>query len=714
MDVTLFIDFIYSIALLLSLGLLYDNKLMYKRRVKLLFQKIITGIFIGLIAMVLMSRPWEFSPGYFFDSRTVLMAISGLFFGYTSTFIAMFIGVFFRINQGGGGVIPGSLWIIIPALSGLLWKKIRSSKDKNITFGELLVFGIIVHVLALLSLFILPMPTPLVLISNVGIPIMLLFPIGTALLGNVLIETLKRKKTENQVTRLATVIEQLTEKITITDLNGNLVYLNHYFEEATGYQILEMMGQNLRILKSGYHDHKFYTEMWNTISGGKTWRGQIINKRKDGSLYYDESTIFPIQNEKGEIINYASFQRDTTEQRKMIEALKNSEENLETILNSIGDGVIATDVNGIIIRMNPIAEKITRCNSYKSEKKSLISILHMIDSQSAKIEADPVEMVLSQGWISEPLDYIILSSEFDSEYHISLSGSPLHDIDGIPAGVVLVLRDITEELKLRELMIHNEKMASVGGLAAGMAHEINNPLAGMMQSAAVIANRIGKKLDSPDNIKAAEKAGITMDAIKSFMESRQIFRMIESIGESGQRVAAIIENMISFSQTKEIGKSLSSITELFDKTINIAKTDSDLKNQYSFKEILMEKDYDSDLPFVSCEASKIQQVFLTLLLNGAEAMQDAGTINPHFYIRIFMNDSKDLISIEIEDNGPGMDEKTRKRIFEPFFTTKPVGKGTGLGLSVTYFIITEDHQGEMSVQSRPGQGSKFLIKLPLS
>ncbi len=121
-----------------------------------------------------------------------------------------------------------------------------------------------------------------------------------------------------------------------------------------------------------------------------------------------------------------------------------------------------------------------------------------------------------------------------------------------------------------------------------------------------------------------------------------------------------------------------------------------------------------DLPSVSCEGPEIQQVLLIFLRNGAEAMQEGGVEKPTFTVRTRHETEGDRACIEIEDNGPGIDETTRKRIFEPFFTTKKVGVGTGLGLSVSYFIIAENHAGEMSVESDPGKGARFIIRLPLN
>jgi len=187
-----------------------------------------------------------------------------------------------------------------------------------------------------------------------------------------------------------------------------------------------------------------------------------------------------------------------------------------------------------------------------------------------------------------------------------------------------------------------------------------------------------------------------------------------------------VKNLACFSQKSEANYERHNLTELLDKTVELAGSDYNLKMKFDFRHIKIETEYEPDLPLVYCEGSKIQQVFLNILKNGAEAMfgeqklkikekekeKKNKTFVHKFILRISMQG--DAIKVEIEDNGPGIPDKVRKRIFEPFFTTKPVDKGTGLGLSVSYFIITENHKGEMRVKSEPGKGTKFIIKLPVN
>lgn len=279
-------------------------------------------------------------------------------------------------------------------------------------------------------------------------------------------------------------------------------------------------------------------------------------------------------------------------------------------------------------------------------------------------------------------------------------------------GAVIRVDDVTEQVHLEEMMIQSEKMMSVGGLAAGMAHEINNPLAGMIQTANVMINRLTNNI--PANTYAADRIGTNMEGIKTFMEERGILRMLEAINVSGGRVAEIVDNMLSFARKTDARNTSHNINELLDKSIELSATDYDLKKNYDFKSISIVREYDEKMPLVPCEGGKLQQVFLNLFRNGSQAMQEGGATQPCFTLYTFYDAEHDRVEIVIQDNGPGIDEDIRKRIFEPFFTTKPVGIGTGLGLSVSYFIITENHHGEMTVESELGKGTRFRIRLPLN
>jgi PAS domain S-box-containing protein len=392
---------------------------------------------------------------------------------------------------------------------------------------------------------------------------------------------------------------------------------------------------------------------------------------------------------------------DITELKQAEEELKKTKNYIDNIINSMPSALFSLDREMNIILWNRKAEKIF-----------LISAADAIGSR--------LEKVLPQ--MAPYLDDIADTVKTGQPHYFSKQaqkrdkGVEYQDITVYPLmaesmeGAVIRVDDITEHVRMEEMVVQSEKMMSVGGLAAGMAHEINNPLAGMMQNAQVVLRRIQSNL--PASVSAAREAGLSMDQIRAFMEKRGIVRQLELIHDAGVRASRIVRNMLSFSRKEFSGKVAQDITELLDQTIELARSDYDLKRQYDFKQIRIVREYDPDTPQVMCEVSKIQQVFFNILKNCAEAMQDVNSPSePTFIIRV--RPVGRYVRVEIEDNGPGMTEDTRKRIFEPFFTTKPVGKGTGLGLSVSYFIVTENHNGKMNVISQPGKGATFIIQLPL-
>ncbi|MCP4689639.1 MAG: histidine kinase, partial [Desulfobacterales bacterium] len=200
--------------------------------------------------------------------------------------------------------------------------------------------------------------------------------------------------------------------------------------------------------------------------------------------------------------------------------------------------------------------------------------------------------------------------------------------------------------------IQSEKMLSVGGLAAGMAHEINNPLAGIIQNMQVIGNRFNKK--ARKNRRVAERCGVSLEDLNLYMEERGLFPMMDLVLESGKRAAKIVDNMLSFSRKSDARFSDHDLARLLDDTLELASKDYVLKKKYDFRDIEIKRFYDDPAPRVPCEGSKIQQVFLNILKNGAEAMTEDVDRDapPCFTLRVTAGES--MARVEIGDNGSGM------------------------------------------------------------
>lgn len=280
-----------------------------------------------------------------------------------------------------------------------------------------------------------------------------------------------------------------------------------------------------------------------------------------------------------------------------------------------------------------------------------------------------------------------------------------------PGGAVLRLDNVTERVRIEELMVQSEKMLSVGGLAAGMAHEINNPLGAILQGAQNIQRRLSAEL--PANAETAQRLGTTLDTVNAYLHERKILTFLEGIREAGSRASAIVSNMLEFSRRSSTQRSTMNLHEALDKAVSLAVNDYDLQKKYDFRQIEIVRDYAQALPPVVCSATEIEQVVLNLLRNAAQALSQhsGGVLPPRIILRTRLEGGR--IRLDVEDNGPGMAPEVRKRVFEPFFTTKDVGVGTGLGLSVSYFIITRNHGGSFDVVSSLGKGTTFTIHLPL-
>ncbi|MBN2525134.1 MAG: PAS domain-containing protein [Deltaproteobacteria bacterium] len=377
---------------------------------------------------------------------------------------------------------------------------------------------------------------------------------------------------------------------------------------------------------------------------------------------------------------------------------------LTSVIDSMSSILISVDTQGRITGWNAAAAVATGVSSVDAMGRSLDEVFVRLAGEMARIKE-----VIQTG--QAQMETKRLYVENDTNHFEDITVFPIV-ADGIE-GAVLRVDEITQRVKMEELMVQTEKMMSVGGLAAGMAHEINNPLAGILQNAQVIRNRLQDET-IPANIAAAQSLGISLNVITHYIAQRDIYQMLDKLIESGRRASEIVTNMLGLARMNIEADQLCDITELLDESVALCRVDYNLKKKYDFKQIIIRTEYEQNILSVRCNPGKIKQVFINILKNGAEAMWEKKTnpaFAPTFYLRAFTADESH-VRIEIADNGPGLTEEKRKRVFEPFFTSKAVDEGTGLGLSVSYFIITENHRGEMFVESIAGEGATFVIVLP--
>ncbi len=506
----------------------------------------------------------------------------------------------------------------------------------------------------------------------------------------------ERKRAEEELKVFQSAVAASTDAVGMSTADGRHYYQNKAFDNLFG-----AIGEDAPA--TVFADESVGREVFRTIMGGGQWIGEVQmngvgNKTLDVFL-----RAYAVKDENGQVTNLIGVQTDITERKKADKELKRARNYLSNIIDSMPSMLVGVDSAGMVTQWNVQAEREIGVAANQAIGQQLNKVIPRLKNESDKI----IEAIKSR-----QLQTIIKHiHDDDSEKkfeNITIYPLVTNGVDG----AVIRIDDVTDQVRMEGMMIQSEKMLSVGGLAAGMAHEINNPLGGIIQTANVIQNRIAD-LEMPANLNAASEAGISMEEISQFMQSRNIPQMLERIINSGQRAAKIVQDMLSFARKEDGVMVCHDFVQVLENCIELSILDYDLKNKFDFKQIKIIKEYDKKLPLVLCEVSKIQQVVMNIFKNGAEAMLESQLESPCFVLRLAYESESDMLRIEIEDNGPGMQEDIRKRIFEPFFTSKPTGRGTGLGLSVSYFIITENHGGEMWVESQVGKGAKFIIRLPV-
>lgn len=438
------------------------------------------------------------------------------------------------------------------------------------------------------------------------------------------------------------------------------------------------------------------SEALNTLIVINEDRKRILTKEKEKA---ENARIRAIQlsNETRHINE--KLAREITIRRSVETQLTHTRSVLDSIIDSMPSALFTLDNNGFIIQCNqqaadwltserqPLVGK--RLSNYIIELKDFNALINQSLKEQSVKKIERLKLSLPIG--SFPADITLY---------------PLKDNN--LKGLVIRIDDISQREKMEEVIVQTEKMKSVGGLAAGMAHEINNPLGAILQGVQNIQRRI--QVDNEKNQEIAITNNLDLNAMWSYLEQRQIHKFINNIQDAGQRAASIVSNMLQFSRGNQQQLSPTLVKDLIDRSLNLARADLDLK-----KITIHLSNIDETLLF-HCIPSELEQVILNLLQNAAQALShyqpshlDSPWV-PEIHLAAHQDDKHTYI--EVKDNGPGMTQEVRRRIFEPFYTTKDIGAGTGLGLSVSYFIITAHHHGQLDIDSKPEEGACFTLKIP--
>ena len=403
---------------------------------------------------------------------------------------------------------------------------------------------------------------------------------------------------------------------------------------------------------------------------------------------------------EGNALFFQGIVEDITNLKHHEDELFKSNRLMEKTFQSISDIVMLLDPEFRIMKINKAGRLLLDrpqdeiigcyCHDFFPDSESFCDLSHEVfDSKSLYSEE-------------------IYLSSFKKYFIVSYA--PIFNDAGEVIFIVNVLKDITENKLMEERLFLSEKMTTIASLAAGVAHEINTPLSAILQSIQII--QMGLDPDRQENRLLAEKMGIDPPALVKYIHAQEIDFFMDGIKNSALNASKIITNLLNFSRPQKGELKEVCINDLIDDALDLAKSDYDLKKKYDIINVTVNKEYDPDLPNISCIPMEIEQVFLNLIKNAVHALagNPPGTV-PSILIKTLTDHSNAIV--QFEDNGPGIDKKILSKIFDPFFTTKEVGVGTGLGLSLSYSIIHDKHYGNIYVETKPGRGARFIVKLPL-
>ena len=493
----------------------------------------------------------------------------------------------------------------------------------------------------------------------------------------------ERKKFEKDLReseeKYRNLFERVRHGLFISAKEGHFLDCNQAMWGLLGYQDKEEF-LKIDIVKDLYvnpEDRKTFMELVEKLGFIKDF--EVEFKKKNGERITVLLTATAKRDEKGTIIGYEGLNIDITDRKKMEKELKEANDFLMNLIESSVDGIIVTDMKGDILIFNKGAEDLL---GYKSEE--VVGKMNIRSIYQHGVAKEVMEKLRSPdfGGVGKLTSFPIFHRRKDGEMiEGDLSASLIYNEKGNEIASVGIFKDLRERLKmereLREIqqaLLQSEKLAAMGRLTSQIAHELNNPIYGIMNTLELL------KTEIPPESKRRRILELSLSEI--------------------QRLSEMLRNMLSFSKPEEEKRRPVKIDELIEGILLV------MEKQMKESNIQVEASFDSDIPEVMASTNQMRQVMLNIFKNGKEAMPKGGTLT----VRTAREGNKVLI--HIQDTGIGIPEEIRDKIFEAFFTTKQKVKGVGLGLSVCYGII-KDHGGEIGVESEEGKGTTFTISLPI-
>ncbi len=491
---------------------------------------------------------------------------------------------------------------------------------------------------------------------------------GSKLILEMGIDITERKQAEAQISLQTSAMEAAANGIIITDRQGTIQWCNPAFAQVTGYSCDEVIGLNPRILKSGRHTLDFYNQMWKTLLDGQVWRGEMVNRRKDGILYEEEQIITPVRDEKNQITHFIAIKQDISARKQAEEALRQANAYNRNLIETSLDPQVTITPEGKIGDVNSATEKVTG----RTRAELIGTDFHGYFSDPEKARLG-YQKVFETGSVH---DYELEILHKDGHIAPVLYNASIYrDEAGKVRGVFAVARDITDRKQFEAQLVQAEKHAVIGRMVGSVTHEINNPLQTIKNCLYLIQQ------DTPDNSPIQEPLEMATSETARLTDLvgqlRELYRPRTDLQEHPHELLDILEE----------------VHALLTPHLNTSKVHWNPLTGLT-------------RCYINCVRDQILEVFLNISMNAIEAMKSTGGT-----LSVDMDLNDEQVGVIFTDNGPGISPEIMPHMFEPFMTTK--SSGLGLGLSISYGII-QRHGGQIVVENRPDGGASFTVRLPVA